>query len=190
MTALNPMTISSQNVPPAFSGYPVETEDKSFWKVHAEKEAELLKELFHDFKSWVMEKGGPELKYSNIPFWQTYSPYANLYNYPKELSFTHIRPDPPNWFGFDAFVRIEPGSFDIPEKLAHLGGKLIFFTMGTLACYELGLMKKLLDILSKSPHRFIFALGKKVRPVSLPLKRILKIPNNINLFRLNLIFVR
>jgi len=104
MTAMIPMTISSQNIPPAFSGYSVETEEKSLWKVHAEKEAELLKELVQDFKSWILEKGGPELKYSSIPFWQNYSPYANPYNYPKELGFTHIRPDPPNWFGFDAFV--------------------------------------------------------------------------------------
>jgi len=108
--------------------------------------------------SWLAETGGPELKYSNFPLWLKYSPHGNLYMQPEELAYTAFRPDPPNWFRFDAF-RTERETFEIPPELENLPGKLIYLSMGTWGCYELQLMKRLLGILGNSPNRFIVSKG-------------------------------
>jgi len=167
MTAFNPMTISSRNVPPFGTGYQITNGDPAEWKKFTEKQRLLLTDLFQDFKSWVLSKGGPELKYDDNPFWHKYSPYANLYNYPMELSYRAIRPDPPNWYGFDAFLRMEPGHFEIPPEIENKPGKLIYFTMGTIDCHELTLMKRLISILGNSPNRFILSKGISMTEVSL-----------------------
>jgi len=154
------MTISTKNVPPAFSGYPINDGDKALWDFHAKKEKEYSKEIFQNFNLWLMENYGQELKYSSIPFWLNYSPYGNVYQFPMELSYTSLRPDPPNWYRCDAFVRTEAEIFEVPVELQKLPGKLIYLSMGTWGCFELQLMKRLFGILAKSPHRFIVSKGK------------------------------
>jgi len=154
------MTVSPENVPPAHHGYPILNGDKSLWREHAEKEEQVLKDIFQDYKSWLLEVGGSELKYTPLPFWQNFSPYANLYMFPEELSYTAIRPDPPNWHRVDAFMRKEDGTFQIPPQLQNMPGKLVYFSMGTIGCYEVALMRKLIGIMGKSPNRFIVSKGE------------------------------
>jgi len=154
------MTVAPENVPPAHHGFPIINGDKALWKEHAEQEKEVLKDVFADFKSWVMEKGGEELEYMPLPFWHKFSPYVNLYMFPEELSYTSFRPDPPNWHRVDAFMRNEEGTLELPAALQNLPGKLIYFSMGTIGCYELQLINKLLGIFGKSANRFIISKGK------------------------------
>jgi len=156
------MTISSKNVPPANSGYPVLNGDRVLWKFHAEREAELLKDAFEDFRTWVLENGGPKLQYNCIPHWQKFSPFLNMYNYPEELAYTSFRPDPPNWYRFDSFMRLETETFEIPPELKLLPGKLVYFTMGTVCSFDLNLFKRLIGIMANSPNRFIVSKGKLI----------------------------
>jgi UDP:flavonoid glycosyltransferase YjiC (YdhE family) len=155
--SLNPISNNRENSPPSFSGVSIEA-DKSVWKEFSDKRKEAVNDLFEDYKAWVLELGGPELEY-NFPYFITDSPYANIYMCPIELDYTAYRPNPPNWHRFDAFVRITNETFEFPEKLKNLPGKLIYFSMGTIGCSELGLMKRLIEILAKSPHRFIVSKG-------------------------------
>ena len=49
--------------------------------------------------------------------------------------------------------------FVVPEKLKNKSGKLIYFSLGSLSSINVQLMKKLINYLSKSPHRFIISKG-------------------------------
>lgn len=53
----------------------------------------------------------------------------------------------------------ESNKFEVPEKLKNLPGKLIFLSMGSLASGDVPLMKRLVAILAKSPHKFIVSRG-------------------------------
>jgi len=159
-TSLAPLGIVlSEDLPPAFAGFPIINADKSQWKKHAAKEREVFSKLFDDFKKWLVEKGGAELEYKVSPYWQQFSPFANICMYPEEIAFPLHVPDPPNWHRFDAFMRTEDGTFEIPRELENIPGKLVYFSMGSIGASELGLMRKLIGFLSNSPNRFIVSKG-------------------------------
>jgi len=158
-TSLSPLGISSKNVPPAWTGYPSITSDESIWEKHNKKLEEVFKALFESFTTWGTENGVPEIKNMNLPYWLEYSPYANIYMYPEELDYTSMRPNPPNWHRFDTFMRMEKENFELPRELHGLPGKLIYVSMGSIGCSELGLMRRLIAMLGHSPHRFIFSKG-------------------------------
>jgi len=157
--SLSPIGISSENVPPAFLGEPILNGNRSIWKEQKEQVKTIFKDLLEDLRIWVLENGGPDLMDSGFPIWHKHSPHANIYMCPEELDYTMFRHVPPNWHRFDAFARAEEGNFEIPQQLKSLPGKLIYFSMGTIGCCELELMRRLIGILANSPHRFIVSKG-------------------------------
>ena len=88
-----------------------------------------------------------------------HSPYLNIYSYPLELDYTDLRPNPPKWVRVNTFVIKPKEEFQIPEKLKNKPGKLIYFSLGSLSSVNVELMKKLINYLSDSPHRFIVSKG-------------------------------
>ena len=77
---------------------------------------------------------------------------------PKELDYSDIAPKDDNYFYVDNFLRevmVSEHQFEIPDNLKAKPGKLVYMSMGTLACSDLTLMTRLVSILSKSKHRFI-----------------------------------
>lgn len=53
-----------------------------------------------------------------------------------------------------------PNPFPVPEKLKNKAvGKLIYFSLGSMAGVYKPLMSKMLNILSQLPHRFIVSKG-------------------------------
>lgn len=134
--------------------------DKTLWDLHRKKSKEVFSDLFQEYKEWMLENGAPEPEW-DYPLWTPHSPYANIYMYPQELSYTIFRPDPPKWHQFDSFVRKENGHFEIPLKLKNLPGKLIYFSMGTIGSSDIELMTKLIGYMKNSTHhRFIVSKGK------------------------------
>ena len=90
------------------------------------------------------------------------SPYLNLYGYPEELDYTDIRPLPDKWFRIDAFMRKGEQEFEFPDKLKgrdEKTQKLIYLSLGSMGSINVSLMKRLIDILSKSPHKYIVSKG-------------------------------
>ena len=92
------------------------------------------------------------------------SPYLNIYGYPEELDYTDVRPQSDKWFRIDAFMRTGEQEFKLPknfEKIDQNGNiqKLIYLSMGFKGCIDVQLMKRLVDILSKSPHKYIISKG-------------------------------
>ncbi len=93
-----------------------------------------------------------------------YSPYLNIYAYPEELDYLDIRPLPPKFKAFPHFIRLSEKAEEdftrIPEEfLSRKLGKLVYVSMGSMGSVCRILMSRLVEMLSKSPNRFIFSLG-------------------------------
>lgn len=88
------------------------------------------------------------------------SPHLNVYNYPAELSYeTDEVKMPGRWVRTESVVIELPKPFQIPSKLANLPGKLIYFSLGSMAsCYK-PLMSRLLKMFGEMNHRFIVSTG-------------------------------
>jgi len=91
------------------------------------------------------------------------SPYLNIYAYPQELDFFHEDPSlkpAGNWMRIDSpIVGPAPAPYPIPERLKNKPGKLVYFSLGSMATAYKPLMIKMIEILSELPHRFILSKG-------------------------------
>jgi len=148
------------NTPPAWSGCPADSDPK-LWELYEAEMKSVYREFLAEYNQWMVEHGAREQEFK-FPFLQEFSPWANIYIFPKELDYTPLRPNPPNWHQFDTFMRGEPDSipFEIPPKLRDGPGKLIYFSLGTIGCINVPLMKRLIRFLAQSPNRFIVSKGK------------------------------
>ena len=113
--------------------------------------------LFKKFNDWYEQQGIP--RNPNKYQWFYHSPYLNIYQFPKELDYIDLRPNPPNWVRIDTLMIKSNEQFVIPEKLKNKPGKLIYFSLGSLSSINIELMKNLINYLSSSPHRFIISKG-------------------------------
>ena len=118
---------------------------------------EAFAERQQKFNGFFGEYGLPPLQ-EKILFY--HSPYLNIYAYPNELDFTDLRPNPPNFYRFDSFIRLDGDPIEVPDKLKNLPGKLIYFSLGSLGSADIELAKRLIGFLGQMPHRFIVSKGK------------------------------
>lgn len=174
--ALHP---KEHKLPPATLGLPtdwLETKDeklKALYESYSKQVDETKMELYREFNDYLTEdKQLDPLPLDPLSYIYD-SPYLNVYMYPEELDYNHL-PAPKNWVRCDSILRAntqlptgdeECGpekpikKFDIPAELRDKPGKLIFLSMGSLASGDVALMRRLIAILSKSPHRFIVSRG-------------------------------
>lgn len=131
--------------------------DPRLWQEFRQTRDQIFAETWPHFHDWFVSKGCEPLpKYRSHPP----SPYLNIYMFPEEIDYIQIRPLPPNFSRFDSFIRSSSDeTFVLPQKLKNNSGKLVYVSMGTLACADLNLMRRLVSILSQSPHRFIVSKG-------------------------------
>jgi len=132
---------------------------KNLWQKYREFCNQLYEDIWNQLNQYMISEGAQPLP--PLKFMPT-SPFANFYMYPKEIDYIDIRPLPPKWHQFDNFIRIDINQcedFDLPKSFTEKPGKLIYFSLGSLACVDLDLMKKLINILSKSPNKFIVSKG-------------------------------
>lgn len=148
---------------------------KATYQAYAKQVEDVKMELYEEFNEYLTK----EHKLDPLPLdpmsYIYDSPYLNVYMCPEELDYTHL-PAPVNWMRCDSILRAnarlpddetsliaadeKPAvEFEIPKELQKRPGKLIFLSMGSLASGDVELMKRLVDILAKSPHRFIVSRG-------------------------------
>ena len=86
---------------------------------------------------------------------------ANLYLYPHEADYTAARPLDPTWHRMDSSVRETDEPFEIPELAARRpdGSALIYLSLGSLGSADVGLMQRLVEVLGRTPHRYIVSKG-------------------------------
>jgi MGT family glycosyltransferase len=106
----------------------------------------------------VISSGAPALP--DMEFIHT-SDAANLYVYPEEADYTNERPLDSTWHRMDSSVRSTDEPYEIPAEVANrpADSALIYLSLGSLGSADVDLMKRLIDVLGTTRHRFIVSKG-------------------------------
>lgn len=160
LISMNILSIGYPGLPPMFSGL-----SNHIGKEHVWKDAELaLKKTMTDVSgkfSRYMKESGLSDKLEFVVCNE--SPYFNMYCIPAEIDYFAERSIKlgPKWFRFDALMRIEADhDLKLDSLFPDSTGKLVYFSLGTLASKNVKMMQNLLDMLARIPHRFVVSLGQ------------------------------
>jgi MGT family glycosyltransferase len=149
----NPLEMRDPDLPPVLSGLPVA--DRGQWDdfaVEYHRQHEELLGRHNDFRASVGVAACPEDEFNTV------SPWANLYLFPAAADYPRARPLDPTWHRLNSTVRTSDAAFDVDEHLPG-EGKVIYLSLGSLGCMDLGLMQRLIDALARTPHRTIVSMG-------------------------------
>ncbi|XP_054152718.1 NDP-glycosyltransferase YjiC-like [Oppia nitens] len=161
-TSFQPLSLmgwSDDRLPPPWSGLSI-FGDKNKWSEYRKSLAKMTRNTWKEFNDYCVGKGCEPL--DKLQFFYP-SPYLNLYVYPRELDYQEYQPLPENYYRVDHLMRSDEKQSDyqfvIPETLVDKPGKLIYFSMGTMASANVANMKRLIRLLAKLEHRFIVSKG-------------------------------
>ena len=155
IVSCNPLEIGDPALPPAFSGYPAA--DRSRWREFRAEYDRVHRPVWAEFNDWVRGQGAPPLP--DLEF--IHRGDANLYVYPEIADYRRDRPLGPAWHRLDSSVRQTDEAFRVPEPLASQGGALVYFSLGSLGSADTGLMRRVIDCLAATPHRYIVSMGPR-----------------------------
>lgn len=156
VVSCNPLEMRGPGIAPTFSGYA--QDNKGPWPAFIDHYRSSHFEMWSAFNEWVQQQGAPALP--ELEFIHE-SEAANLYVYPKEADYTDVRPLNDTWHRMDSSVRETDDNYQLPEKVRNRpeGSALIYLSLGSLGSADVALMKRLVDVLGKTPHRFIVSKG-------------------------------
>ncbi|CAG2116852.1 unnamed protein product, partial [Medioppia subpectinata] len=148
--------VADDKAPPASSGLSA-FGNKKLWKEFYEVKRNTTLEPWKQYNAYVVSKDCQPLPKNS--FIQT-TDCLILYAFPLELDYLDIRPLPKNYIRFDNFMRKDIQlKFEIPLQLRDRPGKFVYFSLGSMGAADVDNMKRLLNILFKSKHRFIVSKG-------------------------------
>jgi len=152
----NPLEAPGSEIPPAYSGLPAA--DRAEWDSFRAEYDRTHREVWESFNAWVVEQGAPPLP--ELEFVHT-SDHANLYVFPEEADYTDARPLDATWHRMDSSVRETDEQYVVPAELSDRpdGSALIYLSLGSLGSADVDLMKRLVDVLGRTPHRYIVSKG-------------------------------
>jgi MGT family glycosyltransferase len=153
IVSCNPLELPDPGLPPAFSGYPAR--DSSGWASFRAEYERVHRLLWKEFDQWVRGQGAPGLP--DLEFISEGD--LNLYVYPEIADYARSRPLGASWQRLDSSVRRTDGQFTLPPELAGRGGGLVYFSLGSLGSADIELMRRVLDCLARTPHRYIVSTG-------------------------------
>jgi MGT family glycosyltransferase len=162
IVSCNPLELPDPGLPPVFSGLPAA--DRSEWQPFREEYARLSGPLHRTFNDFVCSRGCPALPAGAFMF---DSPYLNLYVYPAEADYERTTPLARTFHRLDSSVRTSDAAFTLPPQLEG-DGKLVYVSLGSLGSAEPELMGRLVDLLGRTPHRYIMSLGELAGQLTLP----------------------
>ncbi len=154
IVSCNPLEVRDPAIAPVFSGLP--ENDQSEWEEFRAEYRRSHQDTWGEFNTFVQEAGGPALP--DLDFEYT-SPELNLYLYPAEIDYGRRQPLDISWHRLESCVRGSDASFEIPEKLRDGEGALVYLSLGSLGSADVGLMKRLVEVLATTPHRYIVSKG-------------------------------
>ena len=154
IVSCNPLEVKDPALPPPFSGYPVA--DRSAWNAYREEYARVLAPLHQEFSAFCTERGAPPLPAGELI---DESAWLNFTLYPAEVDYERTVPLSPTWHRLDTCVRRSEDAFELPDELRRAGGALVYLSLGSLGSADVDLMRRLIDVLSRAPHRFIVSKG-------------------------------
>jgi MGT family glycosyltransferase len=156
IVSCNPLEMKGPGVAPAFSGYA--QADPASWAAFRKEYDRTHREMWEAFNTFVTEAGAPPLP--DLEFIHS-SAHANLYVYPQEADYTDARPLDTTWTRMDSSVRSTDEPYEIPAAVADRpeGSALIYLSLGSLGSADVELMRRLIDVLGRTKHRFIVSKG-------------------------------
>jgi MGT family glycosyltransferase len=154
IVSCNPLEVKDPKIPPVFSGY-ADT-DADAWPAFWESYDGLLGPQIAAFDAWLTDHGAPPLPGPRDYMWE--SPLLNLYVYPHEADYARGNPLAPTWHRLDASVRTDDELYTDHEGLGR-DGHLVYLSLGSLGSADVELMRRLVDVLGRTPHRYIVSKG-------------------------------
>jgi UDP:flavonoid glycosyltransferase YjiC (YdhE family) len=153
----NPLEVRGPDVPPPYSGLP--TDDRTDWETFREEYDRTHRPTWEDFDAWCRDQGTaplPELEFEHA------STVLNLYVYPQVADYTDRRPlDPAIWRRLDSSVRATDAAFELPEVAVDrpADSSLVYLSLGSLGSADVELMRRLVEVLGDTAHRYIVSKG-------------------------------
>ncbi len=154
IVSCNPLEIKDPDLPPAFSGLPLD--DPSAWVDFRAEYDRAIGELQSNFSDFCQRRGAPPLPEGEMI---GESPWLNLYLYPRELDYARSRPLGPTWHNLESSVRTTDPEWSLPASLVDGGGALIYVSLGSLGSGDVPLMERLVEALSDTRHRYVVSKG-------------------------------
>jgi MGT family glycosyltransferase len=154
IVSCNPLELPDPAVPPVFSGY--SASDRAGWEEFRAAYLRAHAALHVEFSELCVDRGAPRLPEGAFI---NPSDHLNLYVNPGEIDYPRERALGPAWHRLESCVRQVGAGFELPEQLAARSGKLVYLSLGSLGSADVELMRRLVDILAGSPHRFIVSKG-------------------------------
>jgi len=160
----NPLEMKEPDLPPTFSGYPVD--DPSGWEEFRAEYDRTHRELWSGFNDWMLEQGAPPLP--DLEFIHE-SDHLNLSVYPDAADYLRSNSLAPTWHRLESSVRDTEEPWSVPDTLADDGdGSLVYLSLGSLGSADVDLMRRLVDVLSRTRHRYIVSKGPRADELDLP----------------------
>ncbi len=159
-----PLEMKGPDVPPTFSGLP--SDDRSQWGDYRAEYDRANRDMWRAFDEWMQSVGAPPLP--DLEF--VHDGDLNLYLYPEVADYTDRRPLGPSWHRLDSSVRATDAPFEVPDSLRtdDPASKLVYLSLGSLGSADVGLMRRLVDVLGRTRHRYIVSKGPLADEYELP----------------------
>jgi MGT family glycosyltransferase len=154
IVSCNPLEMKDPGIAPVFSGYSVD--DRSAWEAFRAEYLRATAELHGSFAAFCEEHGAPHLPVGDFVH---ESGFLNLYLYPAEIDYARTQPLASSWHRIDTCVRDITEPFVMPDELSEVAGGLVYLSLGSLGSADVELMRRLVGVLGRSPHRFIVSKG-------------------------------
>jgi MGT family glycosyltransferase len=159
----NPLEMKDLALPPTFSGYPAD--DRTGWDEYRAEYERTHRPLWEEFNAWMIEEGAPPLP--DLEFIHE-SEHLNLSVYPEIADYERSRPLAPTWHRLDSSVRETEEPFEIPSALVGGDGALAYLSLGSLGSADVELMKRLVEVLGRTPYRYLVSKGPRADEFELP----------------------
>ena len=154
IVSCNPLEVKDSAIPPVFSGYPAG--DRTGWDEFRAEYTRSTADLHGEFAAFCEERGAGRLRRAEFIH---ESDWLNLYLYPAEADYARESALVPTWHRLDTCVRRSDVAAEVPTRIASGEGGLVYVSLGSLGSADVELMKRLVDVLSRAPHRFVVSKG-------------------------------
>ncbi len=154
IVSCNPLELKDPELPPPYTGLPAD--DRSEWDEYRREYRSAIDEMQASFSEFCVERGAPPLPDGEMIHT---SDRLNLYLYPSEVDYPRSVPLGPTWHNLESSVRTTDAEWALPPELADREGALVYVSLGSLGSGDVPLMKRLVEALAETPHRYVVSKG-------------------------------
>jgi MGT family glycosyltransferase len=114
----------------------------------------------------MLEQGTPPLP--DLEFIHE-SEHLNLSIYPDAADYLRSNPLAPTWHRIESSVRDTEEPWSVPDTLRDDDdASLVYLSLGSLGSADVDLMRRLVDVLSRTRHRYVVSKGPRAGEFDLP----------------------